>query len=366
MGLRDWAKKGVRVAAAIGSGGATEVYRGVTGKADPVTAKNEELAGKVAGYLDGGSGGGGGAPAGETEEERRRREEREAAVDKDMDVARKYRDKALGEPTPLAREAPQVSAPGAITPVQAAAPTPIKASFDSRDIDEGRRAYQSYLDDQRAIAAGKTPSAAEIAMRRGIASATAQQFALAGGRGGYSTAGLRAAGRNAAAITQEGISRTGEVRAQEMAAANERLGQAIATGRGQDITVATTKGQLEMDAARANQAAQLQTTLANAGWSNEAILKMSDQELATRLANAGYKLTQEQIDDLRLKAQRDWQLQAQGQVLSSGQAAAGASSDREARLQQLRQMQEEAKRRGDAATEQMIATLIATYITSGA
>jgi hypothetical protein len=202
-------------------------------------------------------------------------------------------------------------------------------------------------------------------MRKGNAQAVASQYALASSRGGYSQAGLRAAGRNVGALQQQNVSDTGILRAKEMDAANERLGTAIATGRGQDITIATSKGAQELDAARANQAAKLQTDLANAGFSNEALLKMSDQELQTKLANAGFTLTQEQMDDVRYRAHVDQVLQANRDTLAGSQAASGTAEQRQARLEQLQQLQEDARRRGDAATEQMIASTIATYLKYG-
>jgi hypothetical protein len=372
MGFGSFLKKvggyGVRVGTAWVSGGASEAYRKKTGHADPVTKKGEDtvdyVGNKVGEVTDSNSSSGGGT--GETPEDQERRRRLQEGVDTDLEAARKYRDRAVGEPTLLPRDAPQVTAPGAITPIQAGAPGTVKSTFDTTDADEARAAAQAWLAKQQLIAEGKAgPSAAELAMRRGNADAIRSQLALTAGSRGYSQGGQRRAADNIATLQQQNIAQTGELRAQEQAAAQQRVGEALSSGRQQDITLATAKGGQELDAARANQAATLQTTLANAGWGNEAILKMSDQELQTKLANAGYKLTQQQMDDLREKAQRDWQLQAQGQALTAGQAAAGSAQDREAKLAQLRQMQEEAKRRGDAATEQMLATMISTYMQYG-
>lgn len=360
---------GVRVGTAWVSGGGSELYRNRAKKADPVTAKGEQVvdyAGNKVAEVGGADGSTNNASTAETLDEKNRRQALEANADADLESARKYRDKLAGEPGALPREAPQVTAPGAITPAQAAAPGQISSSLDTTNSDKARQAYQDYIDRQRLIAEGKGgPSAAELAMRRGNAAAIRSQYALASGARGYSQQALRTAQDNVAGLQQQNVADTGVLRAQEIAGAQDRLGTAIATGRGQDISIETVKGAQGLDAARANQAANLQTALANAGWSNEAILKMSDQEMQARLANAGFTLTQEQMDDVRARAHVDQVLQANRDTLAGSQAAAGSAEERRARLAQLQQMQADAKARGDAATEQMIGTVIASYLQYG-
>src|SRR5688572_18442426 len=134
----DWLKKAgkysVRAGTGLASGGASELYRASTGKADPVTAKGEELVDKI-----GDSGGDTGpAPTGETPEERARREQLDKERDEDLKKARAYRDKALGEPAPLPRVAPVVNAPTVAAPVHAGAPSQVSSTLNTGDVDQAR------------------------------------------------------------------------------------------------------------------------------------------------------------------------------------------------------------------------------------
>lgn len=257
------------------------------------------------------SGGTSGAPSEyqETPEEKKRREERQARRDQDIDVARQYRDRALSATEPGERQASQVS-----------------SSFDSADADAARGRLTAYQDHLALVAEGKAgPSASELAGRRMGAQAVAAQYAMAAGNRGYSQAALRAAARNAGAIQQDVAGRTAELRAQEQAQARGELGQSLVAGRGQDITLAGERGRQGLDADRANQTAGL---------------------------------TQQQIDDMRLKAYRDWQLAATGQVTAASSAAEDTSQNTRAKLLEYQQKYEDAKRRNDAAEMQMYASMI--------
>lgn len=285
--------------------------------------------------------------------------------DADIEAARRQRDKLLGEGDAQPREAPQVGAPAPITAAHAAGPGEVRSSYDSTAADEARAKLQAYQDRLALIAEGKAgASAAELAGRRLNAQAIAQQYSLAARYHGYSGAGLRAAQRNAAGMAQTNIAQTAELRAKEQADARAELGRSISEGRGQDITQAGQRGQQDLDAARANQTAKLQTDLTNAGFDQRTIEHMSDQELQVKLANAGFRLTQQQIDDLRWKNQRDQQLTATGQVMAGSSAAAAGERERELKLLEIRQRYEEAKANKDAAGMQMWATMAQEYIKS--
>jgi hypothetical protein len=358
-------KYGVRAGTALASGGASEAYRAATGKADPVTAYGERYVDKA----DRATGGGADAPAGPTEtpEEREARLAREAAHDADMEKARQYRDKVLGEPTPLPRNAPEVGAPAPITAAQAGGPNTVGSTYNPTDSDQDRGQLQQHADYLRSVMAGTAgPSVAELAMRRGNAEAIAQQSALAGTSHGYSGAALRAAGRNAAALSQENVAQTGELRAKEIADARDQYAGLVLGTRAQDISVAGTRSAQDLDAAKANQSAKLQTDLTNAGFSQQAILQMSDQDLKAKLANAGFTLTQEQLDDLRSNAQRDAQLKAQGQVLDAGGAQTRSDQSTVLGEEEIRQKMAEAKARGDAADEAFWGDLLTKLATRGA
>jgi hypothetical protein len=358
---------GVRVGTAWASGGASEAYRARMHKADPVTAYGEGYATKAGNAIDHAvtkSDSTSSAPSGETPEEKEARLRREAAADKDVEAARAYRDRITGEPTPLPREAPEVGAPPPITAARAGAPTMVTSTFDSTNSDQGRAdavAQEAYL---RSVMEGKAgPSAAQLAMRRGNAEAIAAQSSLAAGDRGYGSASRRLALRNVGALQQQNVAQTGELAAQEQAQARQEYANLVLGTRGQDITVESTKSAQSLDAARANQAALLQTDLANAGFDQAAILKMSDQQLAAAVANAGFKLTQQQIDDLRAYQQRQQQLLAQGQVLDA--SGAQTRSDTQAGLTraEIEQKYQEAKARGDAADEAFWGDLLTKYAT---
>lgn len=397
-----WSKAGKylgRGAAAVATGGGSEVYRAATGKADPYTAYQERL-GQAAGrkVADATGTGGDGPPdlgLDETPEERRRRALREA----DAQQARNYRDRLLNEPTVGPRAAPTVSAPrpvtaarvGAVAPI--AAPRPIvtervASTFDASGQAESQGLQRGFLDTMGNVVAGTGgPSAAELQMRQGGASAVRQAYAMAGGNKGYSGAAMRNAQRVGASLAQQNVAQTGVLRAQEIANARELYGNAIAQARGQDINLATTDADLalraaeanqrtgltagvegarnEIEVARANQAAELQRTLTQAGFDQDSIMHTSDQELQVRLANAGFKLSQEQIDDLRAHNQTQARLAATGQMLSASESAANREAQiKQARAQLALAIQQNDQRKQDAALA-MLAELGAAYATGG-
>lgn len=342
-GLKTLAHAGVRVGTAFVSGGASEAYRAKLGKADPVTAYGERYVDKAghainsaltpAGAPGPGSGGAG----------------------SDLDAARAYRDKLTSEPDVTPRAAPQVSGPGSVGSAHAAAPSTVSSTFDSTNADQSRATALAHQEYVRSVMEGRAgASAAEIAARRAGAQAISGQYALAGGQQGYSQAGMRAAGRNAAALGQQVVGQVAETRAAEQAQARQEYANLVLGTRGQDITLASAKGAQDLDAQRSNQAAKLQTDLANAGFDQQSLMKMTDQELTAKLANAGFKLTQEQIDDLRSYHQQQQRLAAQGQVLSGGLTQAEIQAKRD-----------EAKARGDAADEAFWGDLFAKFASSG-
>lgn len=398
-----WSKAGKylgRGAAAVATGGGSEVYRAAAGKADPYTAYQERLGESAGRKVANATGtGGDGAPnvnGEETPEERLARAQREG----DAAKARWYRDRLLAEPDATPRDAPQVTAPRPVTAARVGAVAPIHgpgaiatervgSTFDASGQAVNQGLQSGYLAQVGAASRGEGgPSAAELQMRQGGASAVRQAYAMAGGNKGYSGAGLRNAQRVGASLAQQTNAQTGVLRAQEIANARQEYGNALAAARGQDIGLATTGADLalraaeanqrtgltagvegarnEIEVARANQATELQRVLTQAGFDQQTILHSSDQELQARLANAGFKLSQEQIDDLRLNNQRQQQLAANGQMLSAGESQANREAQiRQARAQLALAIQQNDQRKQDAALA-ALAELGASYATGGA
>ncbi len=372
-----------RGAAALASGGATEAYRGITGKKDPYTAYQERLGtavgNKVAGATGVGGDGPGPDPYAETPEERRQRAQQEA----DMTTARGYAGdlrNAAGQVQP--RQAPQVGAPGYISSARVNGATNVTAdrinsTFDPAMADRARALQEGYISNLNQTMNGQGgPSAAEIALRRGGAAATSQAYALAGGHKGYGGAALRQAQRMGAAQMQQTTGAAAQMRSQEMAQARGEYGQAVQGLRAGDLAVGTTGANLALEAAkanqgtaldaeRANQATQLQQNLTQAGFDQNAILHMSDQDLQVKLANAGMQLTQQQIDDLRQNNATQNAIAAQGQVLSGSNAEA----QRQAQIKQLRAQYAMAVKANDQKQQDAIlgtlAQLGAAYATGG-
>jgi hypothetical protein len=395
----NWGKIGRiggRVYRGISTGGGSEVYRAIAGKPDPITVGAERV-GESAGNKVAQATGDTGGPTvpGETEADRKRRIALQQQYDQDIGAQRAYRDKLAAEPDFAPRKAPVVQAPGKIAVTHAQGPAPVTATtigaervastFDPNAANRLQGDQTAYLDHARLVSLGQAgPSAAERMGRQMLTSSLAQQYALVGGQKGYGSGALRAAGRNVSALQAQGAAQTGILRAQEQAAARTEYGNALAGARAADIGVATTAGEQGLRAAQANQSATLeaaranqstgleaqrlnqatalQTTLANAGFDNAAAMRMSDQELQARLANAGFQITQQQMDDLRFQQQRQAQLAAYGATAAASGAAAGSAQDRAQKIAELQQMAADAKRRGDAATEQMYATMLASYL----
>jgi hypothetical protein len=388
-----------RASAAVGTVGLSEAYRAKYGKADPLAASTERNGDKIVGKADKELGNWGNSSPDsssvESPEDKEYRQRLQTQRDADLGEARAYRDRLADEPDAQPRQAPQVDAPARVRPARVAGPgnvaagtvgaTTVGTAVDTADADQARQAQQAQLGYLDAVQHGEAgPSAAEKQLRLGNAQAVAAQYALAAGHKGYSGAALRAAGRNAASTMQTTNAQAGALRAQEQATARDQYGNLLTQGRSQDITqsgtvadiglrgaIANQSSALEaakanqgsaLEAAKANQTAKLQTDLAQANIDQQTILHASDQELQARLANAGFTLNQEQIDDLRLKTQRDQQIQATGQVLAGSAAAAAGSQEAALKLQELEARRQEAKAKGDAAEEQMYATLIASYL----
>lgn len=386
-------KVAARVGAATVTGGGSEVYRAVTGKPDPITGIVE----RKIDTIDNSVGGPGGASpyVSETPEERLRRQRQEA----DLQTARAYRDQ-LASQTPVATAAPAIGAPAPVQGARVGATEPIGApvqvaaervgsTFSTAGQRGNADAQTAYMDRLRAVEAGTAgPSAAELQMRRGSAAAVSQAYALAAGHKGYSTAALRNAQRVGAGLQQQNVTETGILRASEIANARQQYGQAVTAARGQDIGLSQAEAELALraaqsnqqtglsaaqtnqgagvDIAKANMAAQLQTNLTKAGFDQQAIMHMSDQQLQVALANAGFQLSQQQINELRANNQRQTVIAAQGQVLGAGEA----QGSRDAQIRQLKAqyamaVQQNDQRKQDALLG-TLAQLGAGYATGGA
>ena len=287
------------------------------------------------------------------------------------------------------RTAPKAGAPGA-TPVvgaatTAAAPTKVGTAAQSGPVtvapavgakaavvnagqsDEQRNAalaLQSRLQAQADGTGG--PSAAELQMRLGNAQAAAAQSSLAAGHKGYSTAALRAAMRNTAALQQTNNAQTGILRAQEQAQGRQELAGVIQGTRAADIDVAKanagfsqetglnyaqaqnrmaelqaqiTQAGGQFNAAQQNELAKLQAQLDagnaqfnagqrnetarfNAGEANKGATTDSEVRLRTELANLDAQLKAQGMNDEQRRAYLQAYLVNQGQVLQSDAAYA--------------------------------------------
>lgn len=398
MGLFGKAGKWLgRGAAAVATGGASEAYRAATGKADPYTAYQERTGAALGGKVDSATGQGSGMgpnPYGaETPDERRKRAQYEA----DLQASRNYRDRLNNERVEP-RDAVQIGAPkpvaaarvGGVAPIRPGAPIGFErvGSLFDPSFDAGNQALQrGYLDRVGSAMEGQAPSAAELALKRGGAQAAALAGSLAAGHKGAGTAALRGAQIQGVQASQNATAQAAEMRANEMAAARQEYGNAVSTIRGQDLGLHTAEADLglraatanqgagltagietqrnALEAAKANQATELQKNLTQAGLDQQAVLHMSDQQLQVALSNAGFKLTQEQIDDLRANNLRQAQLAANGQALAGG----ASEAERNQRIKELRTQYAMAVQANDQKSQDSalaaLADLGAAYATGG-
>ncbi len=145
------------------------------------------------------------------------------------------------------------------------------AQAGNADISQSRAQQQANLAQLQAQAAGTAPSAASVAAQRQGELNLAQQNALMASRGTGANVGAALAN----------IQRTGETGAMNLAAnlqankiaeqqqAQQTLGSALATSRGQDIGLGTANAQLAQQAALQNAALGTQVGLANVGAQNQ-------------------------------------------------------------------------------------------------
>lgn len=111
-----------------------------------------------------------------------------------------------------------------------------EAYYQSR---ESRRDQTQATAMARDAALGKTPSQAELAMRRGVEQAQAQSIGLArSGRGPTQGAAMRAAVQANAGMSTQAAAQAAELRAAEMAAARQAYAQQVAAQRGMDLAAA--------------------------------------------------------------------------------------------------------------------------------
>ncbi len=386
-----------RGAAALATGGASEAYRAATGKVDPYTAYQQRL-GTAVGSKAGSAIGEGGNTANPYDTESPEEKAARMRAQGDVQVSRDFRNQLAGQ-TAGPRTAVQVSAPtpvqgarvGAVAPISAGAPVvagQVASTFDPAMANQTRDQQAAYLARLQGVENGTAPSVAVDAMRQASARDVAQSYALAGSKGGYGGYAIRGAQRAGAQAGQQLVGQVGQERAAEAATAREQEGGMLTGMRGQDLATAQTGAQLGLqagianqganlgaaeanqgaglEAARANQAADLQRSLTQAGFDQQTLMHMSDQELATKLANAGFKVTQEQIDDLRQHNLTQSQLEANGQTIGASQSEA----NRQLQIKQLRAQMAMAIQQNDQkkqdATLAMLAQLGAAYATGGA
>ncbi|MES2342938.1 MAG: tail fiber domain-containing protein, partial [Pseudomonadota bacterium] len=182
------------------------------------------------------------------------------------------------------------------------------------------------------------------------AQAIAAQSSLAAGHKGYSTAALRAAGRNTARLQQENNAQTGILAAQEAAQARGELAGVIQSTRATDVDVAKTnagysqetgltyagaqnrmkelQAQItqsggQFNAAQQNELTKLQAQLDsgnaqfNAGEVNKGAALDTESQLRTNLANLDAELKNRGMNDEQRRAYLQAYLTNQGQVLQA-------------------------------------------------
>lgn len=324
--------------------------------------------------------------AGETPEEKQAR----MGVTGAYNQANGYANKVLAAPDAAPRNAPQVADPtlspsarvGAAPQIgglpQVSAGT-VASAYDPSQANQARAQQAAYLQRLQGVEAGTAPSAAVDAMKMASNRNVAGAYALAGSKGGYGGSAIREAQRQQGAAGQQLVGQVGQERAAEAATAREQEGGALANMRGQDLTGAQAGAQLGLEAqeanqrtglsaqqsnqqtgleaARSNQAAALQAQLTQAGFNQDALMKLSDQELQAHLANAGFHLTQEQIDDLRANNQEN---QRQSAINSATAAASGNAANALA-LKQLRAQYALAAQKNDQAGMDRLFGMISKY-----
>ncbi len=370
-----------RGASAVATGGASEAYRAATGKADPYTAYQENLAKGISNKVDsmtGQTAPGVNPYANMTPEEKARAQQQAS----DLGGARSYADQLrVNAARDGSRSAPMVQrqngiAPATVGGVGQISAQQVNSTFDPAAQAAAQNRQQAYLDQAQAAANGGVPSAAAMQMKAGSQSAIRQAYAMSAGNKGYGGGALRNAQRVGAQLSQQNVAATGQLRANEMATARQEYGNAVGAARGQDIGLEQTRAAMglqaatanqgaNMDAARANQAAELQQKITQAGFDQQAVMHMSDQELAVKMANAGMQISQQQIDDLRAHNNTQSALEAQGQVLSGGNAQAMADLQRKQLQANYQQALDAQKRKDEDAALAGTTQLVQNYYTGG-
>lgn len=165
--------------------------------------------------------------------------------------------------------------------------------------NSARSAQGQLIGNLQQTAQGLGPSIAQEQLRQSTNANINQQMAAARSmHGNARLAALRNASMIGAASQQQANSQAAALRAQEIAAAQGQLGNALSTQRGQDVTQAAQQAALEQQRALANAGFQQQSGLANAQLEqganqfNTAALNAMSQfnansANAAQLANAG-------------------------------------------------------------------------------
>ena len=139
----------------------------------------------------------------------------------------------------------------------------------------------------QAQAMGQGPSLAQSQLRQATDRNIAQSMAMAASqRGATAGQGLRQIAQQASAANQQAAQQSADLRMQEQMAARQQLGGVLASGREQDIGLATSQAGLQQQAGLANQSATNQFALAQA-----------DLTQGARLANQKAALEQTALND---------------------------------------------------------------------
>lgn len=168
--------------------------------------------------------------------------------------------------------------------------------------DQFRNQQMSLAQQLGASAAGQGPSAAQDQLKLATDRNMSGALALAlGARGGNQAGAMKQAQMQRGLISQEAAGQSGMLRAQEMQAAQQSLGQVLGAGRGADIGMATDQAGLAQQAAQTNAGFTQAANAANLGATQETALAQGQLTQGTSAANLQAGVQQQQQKDELVK-----------------------------------------------------------------
>lgn len=166
------------------------------------------------------------------------------------------------------------------------------ATIDTSPQEQFRQGQLGLMSQLQGQANGTGPSIAQGQLQRASDANLAQSMAMAQSMGGMGAgAGLRGISQQRAGVGQQLASDSGLLRLQEQQQAQGLLANVTAGGRGQDIGLATGQAGLFQQAGLANQGAQNQFALTQAGFNQ-----------AANQANLSSSIQQQQMNDQMVQA----------------------------------------------------------------